>query len=390
MPLPLFAGIAQTIIGLVTQCEAVLLFAGDAMQHKAQLDAASTGNGTYSYIECFEPVKDLVMDADYAVVNLETPLGGKPYRGYPCFSAPDSYAEALIASGFDLLLTANNHTLDARDRGLKRTVSVLDSLAIDHIGTYKNATARNEELPLVVNIKGFKVGFLNYTYGTNGIEIQTDVVVDYINREKMADDIAATRRAGAEIICVAVHWGDEYQLLPNKSQKELATWLCDQGVDIIFGGHPHVIQPMELIDNKVTGRKTALFYSLGNFISNMKTRDTRGGAISRVTLRRDSAGKAYVDNLTYQLVFTVPPTKAGDNFVLYPADHPAFSATTTHTSSPKPTYTSTSTPVTDGAVTTTITPFPASVRANRDAFVSSAQAIFNRHNKNVASYDTEQ
>ena len=139
----------------------------------------------------------------------------------------------------------------------------------------------------------------------------------------MAKDIAATRSAGAEIVCVAVHWGDEYQLLPNKSQKDLAKWLCDQGVDIIFGGHPHVIQPMELIDNKATGRKTALFYSLGNFISNMKTRDTRGGAVSRVTLKRDSEGTAYVDNLTYQLVFTVPPTKSGDNFVLYPANHQA-------------------------------------------------------------------
>lgn len=380
MSLLFFAGLVKAIIGMVTQCEAVLLFAGDAMQHKAQLDAAATGGGTYSYAECFEPVKDLVMDADYAVVNLETPLGGKPYRGYPCFSAPDSYAEALIASGFDLLLTANNHTLDTRDRGLKRTVDVLDSLAIDHIGTYKNATARTTEIPLVVNIKGFKVGFLNYTYGTNGIEIQSDVVVDYIDREKMAKDIAATRSAGAEIVCVAVHWGDEYQLLPNKSQKDLAKWLCDQGVDIIFGGHPHVIQPMELIDNKATGRKTALFYSLGNFISNMKTRDTRGGAVSRVTLKRDSEGRAYVDNLTYQLVFTVPPTKSGDNFVLYPANHQAFSATT---SSSTPTPTS----ATNGNAATSATQIPASVRANRDAFVSSAQAIFNRHNKGVTSYD---
>ena len=380
MSLLFFAGLVKAIIGMVTQCEAVLLFAGDAMQHKAQLEDAATGGGTYSYTECFEPVKNLVMDADYAVVNLETPLGGKPYRGYPCFSAPDSYAEALIESGFDLLLTANNHTLDARDRGLKRTVDVLDSLAIDHIGTYKNATARTTEIPLVVNIKGYKVGFLNYTYGTNGIEIQSDVVVDYIDREKMAKDIAATRSAGAEIVCVAVHWGDEYQLLPNKSQKDLAKWLCDQGVDIIFGGHPHVIQPMELIDNKATGRKTALFYSLGNFISNMKTRDTRGGAVSRVTLKRDSEGTAYVDNLTYQLVFTVPPTKSGDNFVLYPANHQAFSATT---SSSTPTPTS----ATNGNAATSATQIPASVRAKRDAFVSSAQAIFNRHNKGVTSYD---
>lgn len=369
--MPLFTCLSNTVIGLLAQTEAVLLFAGDAMQHKAQLDAAACGDGKYSYTECFEPVKDIISKADYSVVNLETPLGGRPYRGYPCFSAPDSYAEALIETGFDLLLTANNHTLDARDRGLRRTVETLDSFAIQHIGTYRNAACRAKEIPLIVNIKGFKVGFLNYTYGTNGIQPQGDVVVDYIDRSIMADDIAATRKAGAEILCVAVHWGDEYKLLPNSSQKDLAKWLCDKGVDIIFGGHPHVIQPMELIDNPVTGRKTALFYSLGNFISNMKTRDTRGGAISRVTLRRDSTGIAYVDNLDYQLVFTVPPFGSESTFKLYPADHEAFSTT------PMPVQSNGS---------ATVTPLPASVKANRNAFVSSATAIFDKHNKNVNSY----
>lgn len=370
--MPLFSSLPQAIIGLLVQSEATLLFAGDAMQHKAQLDAAHCGNGKYDYTACFEPIKDIVREADFAVVNLETPLGGKPYRGYPCFSAPDSYAEALIETGFDLLLTANNHTLDAGARGLKRTVEVLDSFAIGHIGTYTSDTSRINEIPYIVNIKGFHVGFLNYTYGTNGIEPKGGVVVDYINRETIARDIAVTRKAGAEIICVAVHWGDEYKLLPNSSQKELAGWLCEKGVDIIFGGHPHVIQPMELIDNPATGRKTALFYSLGNFISNMKTRDTRGGAISRVTLRRDSTGTAYVDDLNYQLVFTVPPTGATATFKLYPADHPAFSST------PAPLHPDSS--------KITVTPFPAAVRANRDAFVSSACNIFERHNKNVTSY----
>lgn len=371
MPLPIIASLTKAVVALLAQSEAVLLFAGDAMQHKAQLDAASCGNGTYSFTECFAPVKELVSSADYAIVNLETPLGGRPYRGYPCFSAPDSYAEALAESGFDLFLTANNHTLDARDRGLKRTVETLDSMAISHIGTYRNAASRAKEIPFIVSIKGFKVGFLNYTYGTNGIEIQGDAVVDYINRNVIAEDIAATRNAGAEILCVAVHWGDEYRLLPNNSQKSLARWLCDQGVDIIFGGHPHVIQPMELVDNHTTGRKTAIFYSLGNFISNMKTRDTRGGAVSRVTLKRDSIGQAYVDNLSYQLVFTVPPTKPGTNFVLYPADHAVF----------------TSTPVPEHSGTATATPLPASVISNRNAFVSSASKIFDSHNKNVTIYN---
>ena len=157
MPLPFFAGLTKALIEFLAQSEVVLLFAGDAMQHKAQLDAADNGNGTYSYIECFEPVKDLIQDADFATVNLETPLGGRPYRGYPCFSAPDSYAEALVETGFDLILTANNHTLDARDRGVKRTIATLDSLAIPHIGSYKNARERENRLPLIINIKGYRL-----------------------------------------------------------------------------------------------------------------------------------------------------------------------------------------------------------------------------------------
>lgn len=375
--MPIIARLTKALLTLFTPTEAVLLFAGDAMQHKAQLDAAYVGNGQYSYVECFEPVKGIVREADFAVVNLETPLGGKPYRGYPCFSAPDSYAEALIETGFDLLLTANNHTLDARDKGLRRTVTALDSLAIPHIGTYTNSDSREKEIPCIINIKGYNVGFLNYTYGTNGIEIQSDVVVDYIDKEKIAADIASTRKAGAEIICVAVHWGDEYKLLPNAGQKSLAKWLCDQGVDIIFGGHPHVIQPMELIDNPVTGKKTALFYSLGNFISNMKTRDTRGGAIARVTLLRDSAGRACVGNLSYQLVFTVPPSSSSSgnkNFMLYPVDHEAFTSSGT---------------IYNCDSTVTFTPVPQSVRINKDAFVKSATTIFDKHNKNVTHYTTD-
>lgn len=366
MPFPIFPGLTKALIALLTQSEAVLLFAGDAMQHKAQLDAANNGDGTYSYIECFEPVRELIQDADFATVNLETPLGGKPYRGYPCFSAPDSYAGALVETGFDLILTANNHTLDARDRGVKRTIATLDSLAIPHIGSYKNSSERENKLPLIINIKGYQVGFLNYTYGTNGISIQGDVVVDYIDKELIASDISLSRKSGAEIVCVAMHWGEEYQLLPNKNQKDMAKWLCGQGVDIIFGGHPHVIQPMELIDNKATGRKTAVFYSLGNFISNMKTRDTRGGAMARVTLKRDTLGIAYVDDLSYQLIFTVPPIKANDTFKLYDVDDVIF--------------------VTPKSTMKNATSLPLSIVEKRDAFVSSATNIFNQHNKNVTIY----
>ena len=282
------------------------------------------------------------------MVNLETPLGGKPYSGYPCFSAPDSYADALTDAGFDLMLTANNHTLDRRDRGLLRTLDYLDSRNVSHLGTYRNKAERDSVLPMIKEVEGFKIAFLNYTYGTNGITLRSDAVVDYIDRSIMASDIDKARAAGAEIVTVCIHWGNEYELLPSKAQKSMADFLIEHGADMIIGSHPHVIQPMEMRKNS-KGRNVLLVYSLGNFISNMKTRDTRGGALVKAVLRRDSTGTAVVDSAVYRLVFTLPPT-GKDNFRLIPAERCDIGTWET----------------------------------NRKNFLSSAEAIFSRHNKGVA------
>lgn len=257
---------------LFPQEEATIVFAGDAMQHKSQLDNASRGGGVYDYSETFAEIAPWVQSADYAVVNLETTLGDHNFSGFPMFCSPDAYAVALKDAGFDLFLNANNHTLDRRDAGLRRTVHVLDSLGVAHTGTYTGASARNASVPLVRNINGFKVAFLNYTYGTNGIDIQGNVVVDYIDRKVMADDIKGARDAGAELVMVMPHWGIEYELTERAPQRELAKFLLDNGADAVIGGHPHVIQPM----HHTGGR--AVVYSMGNFVSGMRT-TTRAAAL---------------------------------------------------------------------------------------------------------------
>lgn len=319
----LLAIIVKLTMALSVGQEATLLFAGDAMMHQAQLDAAHSlaGGHGYNYSDCFSQVRDMVSQADYAVVNLETPLGSGGFSGYPCFNAPVQYATALSDAGFDLFLTANNHTLDRRDRGLRYTIAALDSLHIPHIGTYAGEDARASAIPYVVDVKGFKIGFLNYTYGTNGITLQTDAVVDYIDRDHIKADIAATRQAGAEVVAVAMHWGEEYRLMPVASEKSLADFLISEGVDMVIGGHPHVVQPYEMRTNPLTSRPALVVYSLGNFISNMKTRDTRGGALARVCLTRDSIGQPVISDASYELVFTVPPHgNPSRNFVVYPID----------------------------------------------------------------------
>lgn len=307
---------------VIIPARATLLFAGDAMQHQGQLDQAllQGGGKTYNYDYCFSLIKPQIEQADYAVVNLEVPLGGGPdYTGYPCFSAPDSYAEALRDAGFDLFLTANNHCLDRGDRAARRTLTALDSLGIDHIGTYHDRQQRERLIPFIRKINGIRTGFLNYTYGTNGIEPRQGAEIALIDTTAIRSEIELTRQQGAEIIVVAMHWGIEYVLLQNREQERLADFLAREGVDLIIGGHPHVIQPMKIIDNPATGRKTLIVYSLGNFISNMKTNDTRGGALVRAVIERDSTGNAGLVSADYDTFITQRPSGAATNYRVVPS-----------------------------------------------------------------------
>ena len=316
--LPLFFTLQGLVFGYD---EAELLFAGDAMQHVAQRDAARAGKDTYDFSQCFQAMEPQVAEADYAVVNLETPVGCPPYAGYPCFSAPESYARALKDAGFDMALTANNHTLDRGPRGLRSTIAVLDSLRLDHLGTYANDSARQAALPYLVNVNGIKIAFLNYTYGTNGITPRDGVVVDYIDRETIRQDVEQARAAEPDLVAVCIHWGDEYKLLPNTAQRHTADFLEALGVDLIIGGHPHVIEPMELRPNRYHPEKQVfLVYSLGNFISNMKTPDTRGGAVARVRLQRGADGAVRILDADYSLVYTQPGSSPARNFRVMPLD----------------------------------------------------------------------
>lgn len=301
---------------------AELLFVGDAMQHQGQLDQAlSEGDGIfYDYSDCFSLIAPTIMEADYAVCNLEVPLGGGGnYSGYPCFSAPDAYAVALKNAGFDMFLTANNHCLDRSDKGLRRTLTALDSIGVDHIGTYYDNEQREKLVPFIKNINGFKIGFLNYTYGTNGIEAKKGAVSALIDKQKMLDEIEKTRKAGAELIVVCMHWGVEYVLVENAEQRQLAQFLIDNGVDMIIGGHPHVIQPMKIITDTKTGKRVPVVYSLGNFISNMKTVDTRGGALIRCRIERNSEGKAVFVSANYDTFFSAKPEGKGTNYMVVPS-----------------------------------------------------------------------
>ena len=300
-----------------------LYFVGDAMQHGPQLSAALKAGGgkTYDYSDCFSLIADDVKSADYAVANLEVPLGGGPkYRGYPNFSSPDSYAKALKDAGFDMLLTANNHCLDSGTKAARRTLKTLDSLGIDHIGTYYNAAERDSLVPFIKDVNGVKIGFLNYTYGTNGIAPTDGMEVALTtDRNKIAEEMKKTRAAGAELIVVTLHWGLEYVQIENENQRQLADFLVKNGADLIIGSHPHVIEPMKVVANPAENKNVLIVYSLGNFISNQNDTDSRGGAIVVARVARGADGKMRFLDAKYDLHFTAKQEGSQVNYRVVPS-----------------------------------------------------------------------
>ena len=300
-----------------------LLFVGDLMQHQGQIDAARMPDGTYDYTPCFQYVKEEVNRADLAIANLEVTLGGVPYRGYPQFSAPDEYAVAIKEAGFDVLLTANNHCLDRRKKGLERTIHVLDSLKILYAGTYINRYARERLYPLIIEKNGFRIALLNYTYATNGIEVQSPNVVNYIDKAQILEDIKRARSQRVDVIIACMHWGVEYRLFPERQERQMADWLIANGVDHVIGSHPHVLQPMEVRPDEYTAARHVVVYSLGNYISNMSAPNTDGGAMVRIELKKVGHIAALAD-CSYSLVWTSRPSLRGGvgNYLLYPAANP--------------------------------------------------------------------
>lgn len=265
-----------------------LLFAGDIMGHSPQIQSAAIGKGEYDYTPCFRYVKPIIEQADLAIGNLELTLPGKPpYTGYPMFRSPDALAQALKEAGFDILVTANNHSNDSRGAGVVSTLETVRKLGFQQTGTFKDQRDRSTHYPLMVYKNGFKIALLNYTYDTNGIPTEAPTVVNLIDTALMQADLAEARARKPHYIIVVMHWGVEYQLKENAEQQRLARFLVRNGADMVIGAHPHVVQPIR--KERVTmpngkEKEAVVVYSMGNFISNQRQPNTDGGILFQVDL----------------------------------------------------------------------------------------------------------
>jgi len=261
-----------------------LIFTGDIMGHSPQFQAAyNPSTKTYNYDICFQAVKPYIADVDYAIANLEVPLAGAPYSGYPNFSSPDALLDGLKNAGYDIMLTANNHVLDRGKKGLERTIRTIKNRNLLCAGSYVDKLQRDSTYPIMLEKKGLKIALLNCTYGTNWGVTTFPNMVNYLDTIQILNDIAKAKAQKADILIMTVHWGTEYELKNNSIQRNFAQFFAQNGINLVIGSHPHVIQNSEFIYGKDSVR-VPVFYSLGNSISNQKDPNTEGGIMVKIEI----------------------------------------------------------------------------------------------------------
>lgn len=282
---------------------------GDTLCHNTQYwDAYNSKIDEYDFSYVYEDIKNYTLSSDITIGSLETTFAGKEkgYSNYPTFNTPDSLATALKDIGVDVVSLAGNHALDYGYTGLCRTIDVFDNIGLSHLGTYK--TAEDQEKILIKDVKGVKIAFINYTYGTNGIPLPSgkDFCVNLIDKDFIKKQINQAKEQNVDMIVACMHWGTEYRTTANSEQKDLANFLFENGVDVILGNHPHVLEPMEkktITLQDGTTKDVFVVYALGNFTADQRDEITRDSAILNLTITKNSDGKISIDKVNYVPIY---------------------------------------------------------------------------------------
>ena len=300
---------------------------GDIIAHETILNLADTGNG-YDFTSLFALLKNDISSMDLAIANVETPLGGGPYTGYPSFNTPDEMGLAVIDAGFDVALQASNHSMDAGTAGIRHSINFwkqhTDEILM--VGMH-DSQAEADDIP-IITVNGISFAILNYTYGLNGYElpydedylitVMDDSTWDYIKEQVQRAD------AQTDFVIVCPHWGEENQVgEPTWFQEEWGQMFTEAGADLILGTHPHVIEKIEWItaDN---GNKALCYYSLGNFVSNQQYTDLVLGGMAYLEIEKDEQGAHIVTDSAKVVPVVTHNDKTGDPVVIqtyYLADY---------------------------------------------------------------------
>lgn len=274
-------------LDLVPETNSITLGAiGDILIHGRVYRDAEVSNG-YDFMPMLKPVEPYLTEPTITTANQETMIGGEAFglSSYPAFNSPVEVADALKISGIDLVSLANNHTLDRGEDVIREAISYWNEIDIPYTGAYQSEADR-EQIRIIQTEAAIDVAFLSYTYGTNGIPTPEgkSYLVNRIDREQIASDVAKAKEA-SDVIVMQLHFGSEYERMPNQEQQDLVQYVADLGVDIVIGHHSHVLQPVEWVEGK-DGGKTFVVYSLGNFLSGQDTLYRRIGGMIEVTIEK--------------------------------------------------------------------------------------------------------
>ena len=302
---------------------ATIVSTGDLLMHKPVIDTGYK-SGSYDFESIFRYLSEYTMDADLAVANLETTLcstdNGYSYSGYPNFNCPDALVDGAKDAGFDILLNASNHSYDTSSVGMHRTMQVIQDKGLIPLGIVENAEDKHY---IVEEVNGINIGMICYTYETdsnadrvalNGLPVKAEDAplincFDYNALDtfyaELRTRLEEMKADGAEATVLYLHWGTEYQLQANETQKKMAQKICDLGVDVLIGGHPHVVQPMDLISSTTDeDHKMVCLYSMGNAVSNQRqgnlsaiaTAHTEDGVLFSITFSKYSDVTVYLES----------------------------------------------------------------------------------------------
>jgi len=265
-----------------------LAMTGDVLLHPEIIQQARVdGGGAMDFFPMLAAQQPYIQGADIGICHMETPLAPEdgPFSNYPAFSVPPQVLPAIVQTGYDACTTASNHTLDQGTEGLNRTLDDLDAAGLVHDGSYR--TEQDSKNPVIINTPKARVGLISVAYDWNGFEPDYPWQTFRIDTDLIKAKAKAAKAAGADLVVVAMHAGEEYQSTPNDEQTNAAkTLLADPDIDLLYGHHVHVVQPMEKINGKWA------IYGLGNNIAaqGSEVTGTRDGLLVRVQFSQDAAG----------------------------------------------------------------------------------------------------
>ncbi len=314
--------------------EVKIVMVGDILLHTPVEDAAKDENGTYDFDFIFENVGDEIESADIAIVNQEVIIGGEELgiSGYPAFNAPYAIGDALVNAGFDVVCHATNHALDKGKQGVVNTCEYWKENHPEITVVGINESPEEQEEIKIIEKNGINIAILNYTFGTNGIDLPRDMpyAVDIMDEEKVISDLKEAEES-ADFTVVCPHWGTEYRLEADSYQEKWTNIFRENGADLVLGTHPHVIEPIELIkdegenvtiSNNHGSGDMLVYYSLGNFVNwtsgtGEGTANRMVGGMAEVTVSKDEKDEAAISD--YSVEALVCHVKSGpENISVYP------------------------------------------------------------------------